>query len=64
MELLELENLAKKENIYLATDNSMKKKGKIINFNKTICIFTNYSKISSGKEEKCILAEELRALLL
>lgn len=59
MELLELENLAIKENIHLLTDNKMSKKAQIVNFNKITCIFTNNSKISTYKEEKCILAEEL-----
>lgn len=59
MELLELENLARKEKIDLVADTKMNRKAQIVNYDNTICIFMNYSKINTLTEEKCTLAEEM-----
>ena len=54
MELLDLENIARKEKLNLI-NYKMKPKARIIDK----YIFMDYSKIHTQKEEKCILAEEL-----
>lgn len=58
MELLELENIAKREKINIINFNMRKTKARIIEYDDT-CIFMDYSKIHSYTEEKCLLAEEL-----
>lgn len=59
MEINELENIANKEKLNIV-NWKMKNKARIIDK----FIFMNYSKINSYTEEKCLLAEEIRALLL
>lgn len=54
MELIDLENIARKEKLNLI-DYKMKPKARIIDK----YIFMDYSKIHTQTEEKCILAEEL-----
>ncbi len=63
MELLDLENIANREKIYIANFKMKTVKARIIEYDNTY-IFMNYSKIHSYIEEKCLLAEELRTLLL
>ena len=58
MELFELENIAKRENINLINCKMNKNKARIINYQSPY-IFMDYSKIDSNTEEKCLLAEEL-----
>ena len=58
MELLDLENIAKKEKIDIVNFKMNKTKARIINYSGT-CIFMDYSNIDSHTEEKCLLAEEL-----
>lgn len=58
MEILDLENIAKKENIDIINYKMKNTKARIINY----CgkyIFMDYSKIKTYTEEKCLLAEEL-----
>lgn len=59
MELYELEKLANKEKLDIY-DYKMKYKSRII----CNAILMDYSKIHTYTEEKCLLAEELRTLLL
>lgn len=63
MELLALEQIAKKEKIDIVNFEMRKTKARVIEYNGT-CIFMDYSKIHTYTEEKCLLAEELRTLLL
>lgn len=63
MELVDLENIAKREKIDIINYKMNKTKARIINF-ENYYIFMNYSKIDTYTEEKCLLAEEIRALLL
>ena len=63
MELLDLENIANRVKIYIANFKMKAVKARIIEYENT-CIFMDYSKIHSYVEEKCLLAEELRTLLL
>ncbi len=63
MELVELENILNKENISINNYKMNKTKAKIINY-EGCHIFMDYSKINTYVEEKCLLAEELRSLLL
>lgn len=63
MELQDLEKIAENENITIKNSKMKKNKARIINYNNPY-IFMDYSKINSYTEEKCLLAEELRALLL
>lgn len=58
MELLALEQIAKKEKIDIVNFEMRKTKARVIEYNGT-CIFMDYSKIHSYTEEKCLLAEEL-----
>ena len=58
MELLALEQIAKKEKIGIVNFKKRKTKARIIEYNNT-CIFMDYSRINSYTEEKCLLAEEL-----
>lgn len=58
MELIDLENLAERENIKVTNFKMKKKKSRIVNYGSP-CIFMDYSRIDSQTEEKCILAEEL-----
>ena len=58
MELLDLENIAKKEKIDIVNFKMNKTKARIVNYPGT-CIFMDYSNIYSHTEEKCLLAEEL-----
>lgn len=58
MELLELEKIAEREKIDLVNYRMNKNKARIIKLNNYF-IFMDYSKISTYKEEKCLLAEEL-----
>lgn len=59
MELIDLENIAHKEKLKLI-NYKMKPKARIMDR----YIFMDYSQIHTQTEEKCILAEELRTLLL
>ena len=63
MELIELENIAKREKIDIINFKIKKGKARIINY-LGYYIFIDYSQIHSYTEEKCILAEEIRSLLL
>lgn len=63
MELIDLENITKKEKITIINYKMKKTKARIINFDNSY-IFMDYSKIQSYTEEKCLLAEEIRSLLL
>ncbi len=58
MELIDLENIAKREKIDIINYRMKKTKAKIINYNSSY-IFMDYSKIDTYTEEKCLLAEEL-----
>ena len=63
MEIIDLEKIANRENININNYKMNKTKARIINY----CgchIFMDYSKIKTYAEEKCLLAEELRSLLL
>lgn len=59
MEINELENIANKEKLNIV-NWKMKPKARILDK----FIFMDYSKIDSYTEEKCLLAEEIRTLLL
>lgn len=63
MELIDLENIAKREKIDIINYKMNKNKARIINYDNSY-IFMDYSKIDTYMEEKCLLAEELRTLLL
>lgn len=63
MEVSDLTNIAKKEKIDIVNFKMNKTKARIIKYGDT-CIFMDYSKIYTYTEEKCLLAEELRTLLL
>ena len=63
MEVSDLTNIAKKEKIDIVNFKMRKAKARIIE-NDNTCIFMDYSKIHTYTEEKCLLAEELRTLLL
>ena len=63
MELIELEKIAERENINLINFKMHKNKARIVNYD-SCCIFMDYSKIKTITEEKSLLAEELRSLLL
>lgn len=63
MELNKLYDIADRENISII-DFKMKNKAIIGKVNKKYCIGLNYSNINNSYEEKEILAEELRSLLL
>lgn len=63
MELIDLENIAKREKIDIVNYKMNKNKARIINYN-GYYIFMDYSKINTYTEEKCLLAEEIRSLLL
>lgn len=58
MELIDLENIAKKEKIDIVNFKMRKTKARIINYTSTY-IFMDYSEIDTYTEEKCLLAEEL-----
>ncbi len=55
MELIELENIAKKEKLNIVNDKMKKNKARII----YDYIFMDYSHIHTYTEEKCLLAEEI-----
>ena len=63
MDLNDLENIASRENIPIINYKMKKTKAKIINYSGSY-IFMDYSNINTYTEEKCLLAEELRSLLL
>ena len=63
MEINRLYDLCKKENIEINNYKMSKRKARIIKDNYT-SIFMDYSQIHTNKEEKILLAEELRTLLL
>lgn len=63
MELNKLYNIADKENISII-DFKMKNKAIIGNINNKYYIGLNHSNIHTSCEEKELLAEELRSLLL
>lgn len=63
MNLISLEQIAQHEKINIINFKMKKTKAKIIEYDNT-CIFMDYSKINTYTEEKCLLAEELRSLLL
>lgn len=58
MNINELTNIAKREKINIVNFKMKKTKARIIEYDNT-CIFMDYSKIDTAKEEKCLLAEEL-----
>ena len=58
MELINLENIAMRENINVINYKMRKSKARIINYPSPF-IFMDYSKINTYTEEKCLLAEEL-----
>lgn len=63
MELIDLENIAKREKIDIVNFEMNKTKARIVNYVGSY-IFMDYSKIDTYTEEKCLLAEEIRSLLL
>lgn len=63
MELLDLEQLAEKEKITINNFKMKNNKARIINYD-GYHIFMDYSNIETYTEEKCLLAEEMRSLLL
>ena len=63
MEISDLTQIAKKEKIDIVNFKMKKTKARIIKYYNP-CIFMDYSKIHTYTEEKCLLAEELRTLLL
>lgn len=63
MELTKLYNIADKENIPVIPFK-MKNKAIIGLINNQYCIGLNYRNLTDSREEKEVLAEELRALLL
>lgn len=63
MELIELENIANREKIDIVNFKMEKTRARIINYIGSY-IFMDYSKINTYTEEKCLLAEEIRTLLL
>lgn len=58
MELNELTNIAEREKINIVNFKMKKTKARIIEYDST-CIFMDYSKIDTYREEKCLLSEEL-----
>lgn len=58
MNLNNLTNIAEREKIDIVNFKMKKTKARIIEYN-NICIFMDYSKIDTYREEKCLLAEEL-----
>ena len=58
MNINELTNIAEREKINIVNFKMKKTKARIIEHDST-CIFMDYSKIETAKEEKCLLAEEL-----
>lgn len=58
MELNNLTNIAEREKINIVNFKMKKTKARIIEHDNN-CIFMDYSKIKTTKEEKCLLAEEL-----
>lgn len=58
MKISRLYDLCEKENVDIYNYKMKNKKAKIIRDCST-CIFMDYSKIHTEKEEKCLLAEEL-----
>lgn len=58
MNINELTNIAEREKINIVNFKMKKTKARIIEHDST-CIFMDYSKIDTAKEEKCLLAEEL-----
>lgn len=63
MNILNLEQIAQREKINIINFKMKKTKAKIIEYDNTY-IFMDYSNIHTYTEEKCLLAEELRSLLL
>lgn len=63
MNLISLEQIAQHEKINIINFKMKKTKAKIIEYDNTY-IFIDYSNIHTYTEEKCLLAEELRSLLL
>ena len=63
MDLIDLENLANREKIPIINYKMKHTKAKIINYLGSF-IFMDYNNIKTYTEEKCLLAEELRSLLL
>lgn len=64
MDLDTLYSLAEKENIKIYDWYIEDCYGMFLNYNKINAIALNYDKIGTFIEEKCVLAEELRSLLL
>ena len=58
MNINELTNIAEREKINIVNFKMKKTKARIIEYGNT-CIFMDYSKIDTYKEEKTLLAEEL-----
>lgn len=58
MEIVDLQNVAKKENISIINYKMKNKKARIIDYISP-CIFMDYTQIDTYTEEKCLLAEEL-----
>lgn len=63
MELIDLENISKREKIDIINFKMNKTKARIISYIGSY-IFMDYSRINTYTEEKCLLAEEIRTLLL
>ena len=63
MNIISLEQIAQREKIDIINIKKKKTKAKIIEYGNTY-IFMDYSNIHTYTEEKCLLAEELRTLLL
>ena len=63
MELIDLENIIGREKISIINYKMKNNKARIVSCDNSY-IFMDYSKIQSYTEEKCLLAEELRTLLL
>lgn len=63
MNILNLEKIAQREKIDIINFKMKKTKAKIVEYDNTY-IFMDYSNIHTYTEEKCLLAEELRSLLL
>jgi len=63
MELTSLYNIAEKENIKIYDWQIEDVNGMYMNYNNINTIALNYNRLGTCIDEKCTLAEELRALL-
>lgn len=64
MELIDLEKIAERENIKIYSHDLDDANGIFVNINNINAIALDYKKIDTSTREKCVLAEELRPLLL